>query len=265
MRTLLVLALALAAELARADTGCAEWNLAGSRSIDQGNGFHLELSLKQDGETLSGTAWYGEITRNAEETYETNRDAGVGGHIDGAKVDFEVQWTGGQVGVYSGGIDAQGRLSGSTYDRAHPGKHIAWHSAEPVSCMPIPAKPIHRLGKVPAKPPMMTSSDVLRAKTTGGDVTDRDAAAKARCRSGFVPRLARADDLVCVTMESFDAVRIENRVPEALWFKGGAYGDRTCLAGYVWREAFAGDKVCVKPQRRDDVAEENRLAASRRQ
>jgi hypothetical protein len=87
----------------------------------------------------------------------------------------------------------------------------------------------------------------------------------AACKSGFVWRVARADDPVCVTPESRARVAEENRTASSRIQPGGsASGPFTCLSGFVWREAFQGDFVCVTPEVRTLVREENQLAASRR-
>ena len=86
----------------------------------------------------------------------------------------------------------------------------------------------------------------------------------AACKSGFVWREARADDLVCVTSESRARVAEENRTASSRIQPGGASGPFTCLSGFVWREAFQGDFVCVTPEVRTLVREENQQAATRR-
>jgi hypothetical protein len=90
-------------------------------------------------------------------------------------------------------------------------------------------------------------------------------AQNATCKSGFVWRVARPSDLVCVTPESRARVAEENRTASSrIQPGGGASGPFTCLSGFVWREAFDGDQVCVTPEVRTLVATENQQAASRR-
>jgi hypothetical protein len=96
-------------------------------------------------------------------------------------------------------------------------------------------------------------------------VTSTSRAEDATCKSGYVWRVARPSDLVCVTPESRSRVAEENRVASSrIQPGGGASGPFTCLPGFVWREAFEGDIVCVTPDVRTLVREENRVAASRR-
>ena len=90
------------------------------------------------------------------------------------------------------------------------------------------------------------------------------AASQAHCKPGYVPRLTRNADLVCVTSDSRAQVFAENRTAASrVQPGGGAYGPNTCMMGYVWRDAYNGDGVCVTPARRDQVHLENRLAPTR--
>ncbi|HKQ30419.1 MAG TPA: hypothetical protein VJS66_03950 [Burkholderiales bacterium] len=77
------------------------------------------------------------------------------------------------------------------------------------------------------------------------------------CQQGFVWRLARPTDYVCVTPASRTRSANENAAANSLRDPKGAYGPNTCVNGYVWREAFAGDVVCVKPEIRTLVRQEN--------
>lgn len=84
------------------------------------------------------------------------------------------------------------------------------------------------------------------------------------CKTGFVWRVARPTDLVCVTPASRRRVGGENRSAAShVQPGGGFYGPNTCIAGYAWREAFYGDLVCVDPSVRALVREENLLHGSR--
>src|SRR5262245_19785588 len=85
-----------------------------------------------------------------------------------------------------------------------------------------------------------------------------------RCKSGFVWREARPDDLVCVTPESRARIAQENAAAASrVQPGGGPYGPATCRQGYVWREAFVGDVVCVTPEVRALVKQENDVQLSR--
>ncbi len=84
------------------------------------------------------------------------------------------------------------------------------------------------------------------------------------CKPGFVWRLARPDDLVCVRPDSRARTARDNAEAQDHVDPAGAYGPNTCLPGYVWRNAFKGDLVCVTPETRDLVRLENRQDARRR-
>ena len=91
------------------------------------------------------------------------------------------------------------------------------------------------------------------------DVTVRG----ATCKSGFVWRVARAEDLVCVTPAARSRTERENTEAPTRVNPAGAYGANTCIAGYVWRQAFPGDQVCVTPKVRALVLQENSEASGR--
>ena len=67
------------------------------------------------------------------------------------------------------------------------------------------------------------------------------------CPAPYVPRLARPDDNVCVTVLSAAEAKADNDpgLQKARKDPTGPYGPETCVQGYVWREAFPGDATCV--------------------
>lgn len=79
----------------------------------------------------------------------------------------------------------------------------------------------------------------------------------SRCKPGYVWRVARPQDLVCVTLDASALAAAENADARNHIDLDGAYGANSCVAGYVWRNAFDGDVVCVTPGARDRVALEN--------
>lgn len=84
------------------------------------------------------------------------------------------------------------------------------------------------------------------------------------CRSGFVRRLARPTDLVCVTPQIRQQTSAENALAAARREPGGgAYGPMTCRTGFVWREAYTGDTVCVPPSSRAQARADNAAAPGR--
>lgn len=79
------------------------------------------------------------------------------------------------------------------------------------------------------------------------------------CASPYVPRLARPDDLTCVTTLSAAEARTDNdpELQRARKDPSGPYGPDTCVSGYVWREAFEGDVTCVTGEVRTRTYWEN--------
>jgi hypothetical protein len=97
------------------------------------------------------------------------------------------------------------------------------------------------------------------SETAAPEAPKPDAIASVRdytCNPGYVWRVAKHDDLVCVTPHSRDVVRGENEGAASFWVNG-AYGPHTCASGRVWREAYSGDDVCVSTKRHDEVRQEN--------
>ncbi|WP_067181357.1 hypothetical protein [Microtetraspora niveoalba] len=83
------------------------------------------------------------------------------------------------------------------------------------------------------------------------------------CLQGYVWRVARPSDLVCVTPEVRTRTAEENRTKAARW-TDGAYGPHTCVTGFVWREAFTGDDVCVAPEVRTQTLADNKSSSDRK-
>ena len=86
--------------------------------------------------------------------------------------------------------------------------------------------------------------------------------ASGTCMEGYVFRLIRSSDKVCVTPASKAQADADNAA--AASHKATAvYGPDTCASGYVWRGAFANDHVCVTPDVHTQAAADNAAAASR--
>lgn len=103
-----------------------------------------------------------------------------------------------------------------------------------------------------------------KAAGTGASNPRRPEHAPDACISGFVWRLAVADDHVCVTAETRNQVESDNLLAPSRVMNGGNYGADTCKQGFVWREAVSQDHVCVTPDTREKAKRDNELAASRK-
>lgn len=116
-------------------------------------------------------------------------------------------------------------------------------------------------GTAPAAPP---------AQQPGQTQTQSCPWGPKQCLSGYVWRVAKPDDLVCVTPEvraraADDNAHAAERVDPACaaGTKTCQYGPNQCLPGYVWRDAWDGDGVCVTPDVRDQAHDDNAHAAER--
>lgn len=256
---------------------CSTWDVTGTRQIEQGNGITVYANFHQNGSSVTGTAAWTEIRRQNGEKVGVGHDGGVQGSVNGGNFEVVITWNNGSTGVYSGQIAQDGRVSGVNYDRRTPGTRVAWHATQALRCADAPKKVVGLGKRKPAKPldPVVAQTRVVPLPDSGfanspSAPIPAPAAAgvqrepPATCRSGYVWRVARSSDLVCVEPASRELAADENRSAPERWNPGGAYGPATCVSGFVWREAFEGDTVCVVPQRRDAVREENRLGASRR-
>ena len=86
--------------------------------------------------------------------------------------------------------------------------------------------------------------------------------ATGTCKEGYVYRLIKPSDKVCVTPASKAQADADNAAADTHRIVG-VYGANACTSGYVWREAFSGDYVCVTPATRSQAAADNAAAASR--
>lgn len=123
--------------VAQASAQCEQWDLSGGWTLDQNDGYRVEMNLKQIGTELSGTA-----------AYAHSRGAGraVGGTVKGTIVgdgyDAEITWDKGGVGVYRGTLiptpgpgDSTSRLmDGTVTNKANPSSPVRWSRREKIKC-----------------------------------------------------------------------------------------------------------------------------------
>lgn len=285
-----------------AQAQCDQWDISGKAvQIDQSAGGYAVFDLALNGENVSGTAQTSRRHGNATyvlgllvrgEDYSAANGSVDGAYSDG-RLELQVRWSDGKIGIYDIQIDPRGRLTGTTYDFTNPASRASIIGVQRLSCAqaaaPEPARrPVvrapqdpassgvlrsgtaRRLGKGPAPAP--AAAPVARRLGKGRPAVDRSgiaaagssaAAGSAACKSGYVARRAGPMDGVCVTPASRSRAATENASAPSRWVAGD-YGPQTCRPGFVWREAFSGDNVCVVPGIRAFVNMENRLAASRR-
>ncbi len=86
--------------------------------------------------------------------------------------------------------------------------------------------------------------------------------ASGTCKAGYVWRLIKPSDKVCVPPADKAQADADNAAA-ASRLCTASYGTDTCAQGFVWREAYSGDHVCVVPATRSQAAADNAAAASR--
>ena len=86
--------------------------------------------------------------------------------------------------------------------------------------------------------------------------------ASGTCKDGYVYRLARSSDKICVPPDSKSQAQADNAAANSRKLVT-VYGSDACQVGFVWREAFTGDHVCVTTAVRSQAAADNAAAASR--
>jgi hypothetical protein len=267
---------------AAAQTPCAQWEIHGRWTAIQGN-HRVDFHVNQHGTKVYGIGAPYKLHSAFESwgAFGARTEYPVTGTVRGNAVEIRTAWG----GVYLGTIDATGRIDGYTYDLRDSTSNANWFSNRRMTCAveaspPAPAPAAAPPASPPSPAPIVQGSNtVFGSRNSGVGSVFRSGGAQipapvptpafierpSGCKPGFVPRFARAADLVCVTTKSRDRVARENATARERVQPGvGAYGPNTCKSGYVWREAFAGDGVCVKPDIRALVQRENQLAAARR-
>ena len=248
-RTMLLTSLLALPTIAAAQAPCTQWDGGGIWHADQGS-FNLRFNLQQTGTNLQGE---GHVYADQGALVERG---GVDGTINGNAIEITAYWRAATIGVYKGTIGPTGRIDGWTYDKSNPGSRARWFSNDRLKCLArADAAPPPEASATPG-PPAKKGKVLGKKKSSSANVS--------ACASGYVWRVARPEDLVCVTPAARRRVARENQAAAALVDRKGDYGKNSCIIGYVWRNAFEGDGVCVTPEARDMAAQENQLGPSRR-
>jgi hypothetical protein len=94
-------------------------NVSGTWHILQSNTSNVAtVNLTQDGEAIFGDAVAG----------STVASVGPESRVVGSEFLLELQWNTGSIGEYHGTIGLNGRLTGITVDKTHPGSQATWVS-----------------------------------------------------------------------------------------------------------------------------------------
>jgi hypothetical protein len=248
---------------------CQQWDAGGKWIALQGP-FEIWFHLNQDGRNIIGQAQFGRSSGLTSADMDPNApgygNGEVDGFVDGSSIEMTTYWSSNSIGKYVGTIGPTGRIEGFTFDKRNPVSKAQWHSKTRLDCLdsasasatpPPPAKKSKVLGKKkPAFDPKKSS-----VEETGPIAATVPASG---CKPGFVERLTRPEDNVCVSPEARARIQQENDEAEFYIDPNGAYGPNSCMAGYVWRDAYNGDGVCVTPVARETAKDENRAASSNR-
>ncbi len=107
-----------------AQADCLSWIVPGNFTVVQTNGYSPVFSLEQKRDQLSGSALYADADQNTGQPI----NGSVLGHLYGSRFEVTVDWPTRPAtsGVYSGTVDANGRLTGRTYDQDHPESTAEW-------------------------------------------------------------------------------------------------------------------------------------------
>lgn len=149
---------------------CSQWDIVhgGQWQIRQSDKTVVTLNLQQNGKSFIGKASFERrklIKRNTaiKDMYGLVVENGqVDGTLEGDTFRAEIFWDYGETGVYTGKLNAQGRIEGSGYIKQDPNnaaRQWTWHSNERMNCAsaapsapaPTPDKrPVHTVGKGPS-------------------------------------------------------------------------------------------------------------------
>jgi hypothetical protein len=107
-----------------------EYGVAGRWSAIQSNGYRADFSIVQprirdaDSEAIT---WGDELMGVASHSGGTVKGDGTGSVV-GRRFHFRVEWDNDTIGVYDGTFDADGFVTGTTFDERHPSSRATWRS-----------------------------------------------------------------------------------------------------------------------------------------
>jgi hypothetical protein len=147
------------------------------------DGTFVIVDLRQTGNQLTGGA-----------AFQITGSRNVYGSVNGNFLEFTVPWARtDMVGVYTGAIDGQGRIGGTTFDRNHPKNTAGWRGDRVAKCIvastappPVNTAPPKALGRVTAPPgasPTTSLSICDRARDARARNSPTAPALEAQCRA----------------------------------------------------------------------------------
>jgi hypothetical protein len=118
---------------------CPQWDVSGSWTIQQSDGYTVQINLQQTGKKLTGKAsYFYDIRRSGDRTFGAKYPSANGsasGNIGGADFYCEIKWETGPVGVYTATVSPGGRIHGTLYDKSNPNRSKAtWFSTDLMHC-----------------------------------------------------------------------------------------------------------------------------------
>jgi hypothetical protein len=134
---------AAGSEAAPADeTACANWDLSGQWTFFQSNEASPVFQLELTDTGLQGTGGFGYLVDSEPCPFfaACGKDpvyvsSSVDGTVTGNELELTSYWSDGSIGVYSGKVNAQGRIEGTTFDRQHPQTMASWYSDHTAKCL----------------------------------------------------------------------------------------------------------------------------------
>jgi hypothetical protein len=108
---------------------CKQWNVTGTWSTNQGNGFHVTFVFKQSGTTLTGKG----ILPQSEAASLGYSTGIVKGTVKGSRLSLTVAWVKGPVGQYVATVTSRG-LAGSGRAIKPLGTWVNWSGSGPTRC-----------------------------------------------------------------------------------------------------------------------------------
>jgi hypothetical protein len=128
------------AHVAPADAACPQWKIGRFYQINQtsaqGIVFVVWLRMQQTGSAIHGTAEYYPVLPSTS-GIKRGPLAGQGpaqGSIQGNTFQVTTHWSPNSIGQYTGPIDYEGHIRGTTHDLKHPGSKATWHSQVWLTC-----------------------------------------------------------------------------------------------------------------------------------
>jgi hypothetical protein len=108
----------------RVPQGCQHWDINGTWSMDQANGFYITVIVRQTNDEFAGTADYGSGPVPLVGTVRDNHLA------------MTVSWPSGGAGLYTAAMSPSGLLTdGFTQNISMPGSTATWSTARQFQCV----------------------------------------------------------------------------------------------------------------------------------